>query len=250
MRSGSRFAGFSSGCWPAARACCRSASIGGFGRLFSMRSRIIRSSSAARDSARRFVASISIAFLYSMSAPSSWSFDLELMCAADVFARRALHRPLERNLERGVVRVLLDRLGEVRHRSVPVARTGGLLAPTVRMPGGTSRAQAASVARTTKTTSLCFNADTPFNVAVPAGCGVTVTVARDSELRAVSVQGIRPDGPSCAPDRRCARSRWTRRQFESAGNARRWSPPRRRTAASTGSHSTPRPSGLASRRSR
>ena len=65
----------------------------------------------------------------------------EVMCAADVFPRRALHRPLERDLERGVVRVLLDRLGEVRHRSVPVARTGGLLALTVRTPGGAARAQ-------------------------------------------------------------------------------------------------------------
>ena len=66
---------------------------------------------------------------------------LELPCAADVIARRALHRPLERDLEHRVFRVLLDRLGEVRHRGVPVTQPRGLLAAAVRTPGCTARAQ-------------------------------------------------------------------------------------------------------------
>ena len=73
IRSGSRFAGFSSA-WLWLRACCRSASIGGFGRLFSILSRMVRSSSAALDSARRLVPSISMALWYSMRAPSSCPF--------------------------------------------------------------------------------------------------------------------------------------------------------------------------------
>ncbi len=50
---GVRSAGLSTGT-PCVRACCRSFSIAGRGRDFSMRSRMIRSSSAARVAASRF----------------------------------------------------------------------------------------------------------------------------------------------------------------------------------------------------
>ena len=69
--SGSRDAGLRIGSADAARARSRIAWIAGFGRAASMRSRIVRSSSATFADASRLLGSYSLAGLYSPSAASS-----------------------------------------------------------------------------------------------------------------------------------------------------------------------------------
>ena len=69
--SGSREAGLRTGSADAARARARNCSIAGFGREASMRSRIVRSSSATFAVAVRLLGSYSLACRYSPSAASS-----------------------------------------------------------------------------------------------------------------------------------------------------------------------------------
>ena len=71
--SGSRDDGLSSGSAVWRRASSRIASMGALGICASMRWRIMRSSSAARPTAGRFLPSYSTAVRYSASASSSWS---------------------------------------------------------------------------------------------------------------------------------------------------------------------------------
>ena len=119
--SGVRSAGLSTGA-PCARACWRSRSIAGRGRDFSMRSRMVRSSSA-RARRREAVRRVHLDGLLVLdqrarrARPSASSS----RAARDVLARRVLRRPLELDLVFGVVGARLQRLRVVLHRRVPVA---------------------------------------------------------------------------------------------------------------------------------
>ena len=136
--SGVRSAGLRTGT-PWVRACCRIVSMAGRGRDFSIRSRIVRSSSPALLAASRLVGSSSTALLYSNEGGVELVGLLELAGARDVIARRVLRRPLELDLVFGVVRARLQRLGKVHHRRIPVARPGRLAALAEGPARGTPR---------------------------------------------------------------------------------------------------------------
>ena len=122
-RSGSRFAGFSSGV-PCVRACSRSASIGGLGRrlLDPVADRPFELRGARLGEPVRRVQLQRLAVLE--QRPVELILRLELARAADVLARGALHRPLERDLVLRVVGVLLHGLREVRRPPRPSRRPG------------------------------------------------------------------------------------------------------------------------------
>ena len=135
---GSRDAGFSSGI-AFARASSRIFSMAGRGRDASMRSRIVFSSSATFDAARRFVASSSTARLYSKERPIELIGQLQFVRLDDVFARGVLRRALERDPELGPGRVFLHGPGEFGHRGIEVAHPLGFLSLAERAARGTTR---------------------------------------------------------------------------------------------------------------
>ena len=91
------------------------------GRAASIRSRIVRSSSATLAAARRLLGSYSVACLYSPSAASSWSCSSNSRALLEVRARRGQHRALERDLVVGVVGRRLHGLAVGGDRLVQVA---------------------------------------------------------------------------------------------------------------------------------
>ena len=191
MLSGSREAGLSTGSGDICRARSRICCTGGFGRVASIRSRIVCSSSAdlrGRLAVRRVVfrCLLVLAQRDVQIAPG-----FRLTRRVEVHARRVQHRALERHLEFRPVRIRLHGLPIVRDGSVPVVVAARASSPR----------RKAWPAAHPATTAANATRHTTFGI-----CRVTrISVATSRSTVSSAVRGRRR-ASSRSTRRRCARS--------------------------------------------